>query len=224
MESPAMMSKRNLLFGLVLLALAAIAAGLVWDRHQTRLLQETTLARIDAATRALRDVAVPAPATAELARALASGTERIEQELTALRGTAPGRIPQLAAGADGYLLTAREVLRRQTVMLQLRLKISAGIAAFRAHMGDRNAADWTTRAVQLKNGLEQDYREFQRTLDAHTKIVESLPEACKGLDTLVSGDRLVSAAEIKSLRETALTAATAVAGEINAVRQLAGPR
>jgi hypothetical protein len=141
-----------------------------------------------------------------------------------LRGTATGRIPQLAAGADAYLLTAREVLRRQTVMLQLRLKISAGIAAFRAHMGDRNAADWTTRAVQLKNSLEQDYREFQRTLDAHTKIVESLPEACKGLDTLVPGDRLVSAAEIKSLRDTALTAATALAGEINTVRQPAGPR
>jgi hypothetical protein len=224
MESHTMMNNRKMLFAVVLLALAAIAAGLVWDRHQTRLLQETTLARIDAATRALRDVTVPAPATAEQASAVAASTERIEQELTALRGTATGRIPQLAAGADGYLLTAREVLRRQTMMLQLQLKISAGIAAFRAHMGDRSAADWTTRAVQLKNGLEQDYREFQRTFEAHSKIVESLPEACKGLDTLVSEDRLVSAAEIKSLRETALTAATALAGEINAARQLAAPR
>lgn len=219
-----MMSKRNLLFGLVLLALAAIAAGLVWDRHQTRLLQETTLARIDAATRALRDVAVPAPATAELARALASGTERIEQELTALRGTAPGRIPQLAAGADGYLLTAREVLRRQTVMLQLRLKISAGIAAFRAHMGDRNAADWTTRAVQLKNSLEQDYREFQRTVDAHATIADSLPAEREALEKLVPEDRLIAAAEITAMREAVQAAATAVAGEVSAARQLAAPR
>jgi hypothetical protein len=216
-----MMNNRKLLIGLALLALAAIAAGVAWDRHQTRKLQETTLARIDSATRALREAAI---ATQADSSAAASSTERIDQELIALRSTATGRISKLAAGADGYLLTAREVLRRQTVMLQLRTKIGAGITAFRAHMGDRSAADWTGKAVQLKNGLEQDYREFQRTLDAHIQIVESLPEACKALDTLVSGDRLVSAAEIKSLRENARSAAAALAGEISAARQLAAPR
>jgi hypothetical protein len=224
MESMTMMSKRKLLSGLMLLALAAIAAGVAWDRHQTRLLRETTLTRIDAATRALRDVATPTPATTGRADAVAAGAERIEQELTALRGTATGRITLLAAGADGYLLTAREVLRRQAMMLQLRLKISAGIAAFRAHMGDRTVTDWTGKAVQLKNGLEQDYREFQRTADAHGKIADSLPEVRQTLDTLAPGDLLISPAEIQSLRETALAAATALAGEINAARQLAAPR
>lgn len=220
-----MMSKRNMLFGLTLLVLAAIAAGLAWDRHQTRLLREATLARIDTATRALRDVAVPAPATAEHAGAVAASATRIDQELMALRGTATGRITQLAAGADGYLLTAREVLRRQAVMLQLRIKIGEGITTFRTHMtGNRGSADWTSKAVQLKNGLEQDYREFQRTVDAHTKITDSLPEAHKALDTLAPENLLLRQTEIKSLRETALTAATALAGELAAARQLAAPR
>lgn len=217
-----MMNNRKMLIGVALLALAAIAAGVAWDRHQTQKLQEITLARIDSATRALRDAAV---ATLADSSAVASSTERIEQELMALRATPSGRITQLAAGADGYLLTAREVLRRRTTMLQLQIKIGTAITAFREHMtGSRAAEDWTGKAIQIKNGLEQDYREFQRTLEAHTKIAESLPEACKGLDTLVSADRLVSAAEIKALRETALTAATALAGEINAARQLGAPR
>ncbi len=216
-----MMSKRNMLFGLVLLVIAAIAAGVAWDRHQTRKLQEATLARIDNATRALRDAAIATPADS---KAVASSTERVDQELMALRGTATGRIQQLAAGADGYLLTVRELLRRQTMMLQLRTKIGAGITAFRAHMGDRSTADWTGKAVQLKNALEQDYREFQRTVDAHGKIADSLPEARKALDTLAPEGLLITPAEIKSLRENTLAAATTLSGEISAARQLAVPR
>lgn len=216
-----MMNNRKLLIGLALLVLAAIAAGVAWDRHQTRKLQEATLARIDSATRALRDAAVATPADSNT---VATGTDRIDQELMALRGTATGRISKLAAGADGYLLTVRELLRRQLLMLQLRTKIAAGIAAFRAHMGDRSAADWTGKAVQLKNGLEQDYREFQRTLDAHSKIADSLPEARKALETLAPEDLLIKPAEIKSLRDNTLNAATALSGEISAARQLAAPR
>ena len=216
-----MMSKRNMLFGLVLLVIAAIATAVAWDRHQTRKLQEATLARIDTATRALREAAVATPADSS---AVTASTERIDQELMALRGTATGRIQQLAAGADGYLLTVRELLRRQAMLLQLRTKIGAGITAFRAHMGDRSAADWTSKAVQLKNGLEQDYREFQRTLDAHGKIADSLPEARKALDTLAPEDLLITPAEIKSLRENTLTAATALTGEVTATRQFAAPR
>ena len=179
-----MMSKRNMLSGLTLLVIAAIVAGVAWNRQQTRQLQEATLARIDAATLALRGAAV---STTEGAQAIAESAAGIDRELMALRGTATGRIQSLAAGADGYLLTARELLRRRAVMLQLHTKIGTGIAAFRAHItGNRAAADWTGKAVQLKNTFEQDYREFQRTVDAHGKIAESLPEACKGLDTLVS--------------------------------------
>jgi hypothetical protein len=215
------MSKRNMLLGLVLLFIAAIVAAVAWDRQQTRKLHDVTLARIDTATRALRDAAVATPAGSS---AVAAGAERIDRELTALRDTATGRIQLLAAGADGYLLTVRELLRRQVKMLELRTKIDAGIAAFRAHMADRSSADWTGQAVQLKNSLEQDYREFQRTLDAHGKIADSLPEARKALETLAPGDLLVTPAEIKSLRENTLSAATMLSKEISAVRQLAAPR
>ena len=35
--------------------------------------------------------------------------------------------------------------------------------------------------MRLKNRLEQDFREFQRTVDAHTRIADSFPEARKAL-------------------------------------------
>ena len=222
------MSKRNLLIGLGLLVLAAIAGSVAWDRHQTRLLQDATLARIGDATRALREAAAPAPGVAapDHARAAAAGAARIDGELAALRDAATGRILLLAAGADGYLLTAREVLRRQAAMLQLRTSISESVAAFRAHLtgGNRAAADWNSVAVRLKNRLEQDYREFQRTVDAHTKIVDSLPEARQALARLAPENLLIRTKEITALRENALAAAAALTGEVSAARQLAAPR
>ena len=222
------MSKRNLLIGLGLLVLAAIAGSVAWDRYQTRLLQDATLARIGEATRALREAAAPAPGVAapDHARAVAAGAARIDGELAALRNAATGRILLLASGADGYLLTAREVLRRQAAMLQLRASISEGVAAFRAHLtgGNRAAADWNSAAVRLKNRLEQDYREFQRTVDAHTKIVDSLPEARQALARLAPENLLIRTKEITSLRENALAAAAALTGEVSAARQLAAPR
>ena len=222
------MSKRNLLIGLGLLVLAAIAGGIAWDRYQTRLLQDATLARIGEATRALREAAAPAPGVAapDHARAAAAGAARIDGELAALRDAATGRILLLAAGADGYLLTAREVLRRQAAMLQLRTSISESAAAFRAHLtgGNRAAADWNSVAVRLKNRLEQDYREFQRTVDAHTKIVDSLPEARQALARLAPENLLIRTKEITALRENALAAAAALTGEVSAARQLAAPR
>ena len=222
------MSKRKLLIGLGLQVLAAIAGSVAWDRYQTRLLQDATLARIGEATRALREAAAPAPGVAapDHARAVAAGAARIDGELAALRNAATGRILLLASGADGYLLTAREVLRRQAAMLQLRASISEGVAAFRAHLtgGNRAAADWNSAAVRLKNRLEQDYREFQRTVDAHTKIVDSLPEARQALARLAPENLLIRTKEITALRENALAAAAALTGEVSAARQLAAPR
>ena len=222
------MSTRKALFGLALLVVAAIVAGVSWNRHQTQQLQDTTLARIGAATRALREAAAPAPAMnpAEHAQAISASAARVDQDLTALRDAATGRILLLAAGADDYLLTTRELLRRQAAMLQLRAKVGEELGAFRTHMvtGNRAAADWTAEAVRLKNRLEQDYRELQRTVDAHTKIADSFPAARKPLETLTPENVLIGAAEITAMRDAALAAATTLTSEVNAARQLAAPR
>ena len=103
-----------------------------------------------------------------------------------------GRITKLTASADGYLLTVRESLRRQAEMLQLHTKIGLGLAAFLAHMSDRSTADWTNKAVQLQNSLEQDYRESQRTLEAQSKIADSLPDALKALEKLAPEGLLIT--------------------------------
>lgn len=222
------MNKRNLLIGLVLLAVAAVAAYVAWDRHQTRQLQDATLAKISEATRALRVALAPMPApdAAAYARAVAANTARVEQDLAALRDTRTSRILMLAAGADGYLLSARELLRRHTVMLELRDRIGGEIITFRDHLmtGNRAAASWTTEAVRLKNQMERDFREFQRTVDAHTRIADGFPDARKALAGLAPEDLLIKDSEIAAARDAALAAAKALAAEVGDSQRIAAPR
>lgn len=221
------MNKRNVLIGLALLVLAAVAAYIGWDRHQTRQLQDATLAKIDTATRALRDAGKPssAPLTEQAQRITGSATQ-VDTALDALRDTGTTRISQLAAGADSYLLTVRELLRRQAAMLKYRASISVDILALREHLltANRAAASWTSRAVQIKNRLEQNFREFQRTVDAHTTIIDGMPEVRRTLMPLMAENRLVSDAETAAMRKDALDAAKTLTEEVHAVRQIAAPR
>ena len=216
------MNNRKLLIGLVLLILAAIVAYVAWNRHQTKQLQNTALSQIDHATRALRAALTPAAQ----AQAIAASATQVDQELTALRTTGTARIPLLAAGADSYLVTARELLRRQAIMQELQVKIGSEIIAFRDHLlsGNRRAANWTTEAVQLKNRLEQDFREYQRTVEAHTKIAEGYPDVRKSLAGLVPDSQLMSLTEITAARDAALSAAKTLTGEVEAARGIAAPR
>ena len=217
-----MMNKRNLTIALALLILAAIVAFVAWNRHQTRQLHDATLEKISAATRDLRTAAD----TKSSVQIIAAGAARVDGDLKVLRDTATSRILLLAAGADGYLLSARELLRRQAIMLELRDKIGGEIIAFRDHLlsGNRGAASWTTNAVQLKNRMEQDFREFQRTVDAHSKIADGFPDARKALAGLAPDDRLISDAEIAAARDAAIAAAKSLAAEVEAARRIAAPR
>lgn len=216
------MNKRNLIIALALLVLAAIVAFVAWNRHQTRQLHDTTLEKISAATRDLRTAADPKSSV----QIITAGAARVDGDLTALRATATSRILLLAAGADGYLLSARELLRRQAVMLELRDKIGGEIIGFRDHMlsGNRAAASWTTNAVRLKNQMEQNFREFQRTVEAHTKIADGFPDARKALTSLAPEDRLIKDTEIVAVRDAAIAAAKSLAAEVEAARRIAAPR
>ena len=220
------MNKKHLLIAAAALIVAAIAGYVVWDRHQTRKLQDATLARIDNATQALRTALAPSKDPLAQSQVVAAAVGRVEQDLAALRATATSRILLLGAGADTYLHTVRELLKRQAAMLVLDTSVRNGIAAFRDHLsaGNRAAANWTSEAVRLKNRLEQDFREYQRAVDAHTKIADGYADAHKALAGLVAEGRIPAMAEITAARDRTAAAARTLTSEVEAVRRMAAPR
>lgn len=219
------MNNKHLLIAATALIIAAVAGYVIWDRHQTKTLQDATLARIDNATQALRTALAPSKDPVAQSQVVAAAVERVDQDLSALRATATSRILLLGAGADTYLHTTRELLKRQAAVLVLDTSVRNGITAFRNHLaGNRAASNWTGEAVRLKNRLEQDFREYQRAVDAHTKIADGYADAYKVLAGLVAEGRIPAAAEITAARDRTTAAAGTLTAEVEAARRMAAPR
>jgi len=219
--------KRNhLIIGAIALVIAIVAGYIAWDRHQTQTLSQATLTQIENATQALRAVSAPATDPVAKSQTLAAAADRVDQDLATLRAAKLSRIPQLAAGADAYLHTARELLKRQTALLVLDSGLRHGIAAFREHLrnGNRAAATWTRTAVEQKNRLEKDFREYQSTLDAHNRIIDGLPSAIKNLTALTPEKSLLTNAEVDGLRTAVQSSAAAIKADMEALRRIAAPR
>ena len=220
------MKKSYLFIGAAALVIAAAAAWIAWDRHQTKTLQDATLARIDRATQALRSVLAPSNDPLAQSQAIAATAERVDADLDALRATETSRILLLGAAADTYLHGTRELLKRQAAMLMLDTSVRNGILAFREHLlgGNRAAPDWTGTAVRLKNRLEEDFREYDRAAGAYGKIADGLPDARKALTDLAPENRLITVEEIAALRAAAPGAAKSLTAEVEAARRIAVPR
>ena len=219
------MNKNHLLMGAAALIVAAVAGYVVWDRHQTKTLQDATLARIDNAMQALRTALAPSNDPVAQSQVVAAAVERVDQDLSALRATSTSRILLLGAGTDTYLHTTRELLKRQAAVLVLDTSVRNGIAAFRGHLtGNRAASNWTGEAVRLKNRLELDFREYQRAVDAHTSIADGYTDAHKALAGLVAEGRIPPTTEITAARDRTTAAARTLTAEVETVRRMAAPR
>jgi len=219
------MKKNHLLIGVIVLILAGALGYYAWDRHQTGKLRATTLEKITGATQSLRTLLAPAADTVAQSQAVAAAAERVDRDLLALRAVNTSRILLLGAGADTYLHATLELLKRQAALLMLDSGLRHGISAFRDHLdGNRSAPGWTSTAVQQKNRLEQDYREYRSTLDAHARIIDGLPDALKTLAPQVPEKNLVTTNEIAGLRAAVATSAAAISTEMETLRRITAPR
>lgn len=220
------MRRNHFIIGTIALVVVTVASHFAWNRHQTNVLRNATMARIDTATQSLRSVLAPTADPVSKSQAIAAAVERVDQDLAALRAADTSRILLLGAGADTYLHATRELLKRQTALLVLESGLRHGIAAFRDHLqhGNRSSSSWTSTAVAQKNRLEQDFREFRGTADAHARILDGLPDSLKALLPLVPEQNLVTAREITALRAATQSLAAAVTSEMEALRRIAAPR
>ncbi len=219
------MKRNHLVIGIIILVITAAAGYALWNRHQTTLLRDATLARIDHATQALRNTIAPSTDPVAKSQAVSAAVDRIDSDLAALRAADTSRILLLGAGADTYLHSVRELLKRQAALLVLDSGLRHGITAFRDHLRSENrGATWGATAVQQKNRLEQDFREYRSAFDAHTRIIDGLPDALKTLSAQAPEITLPSAAEVANLRSATMASAAAITSEMETLRRIAAPR
>jgi hypothetical protein len=133
--------------------------------------------------------------------------------------TAP--VADLANAADDYLLTSREILLRWASSQRYRVKLSGSIQALQDHMrADDRTADWISAAVRAKEQVEEDYRDYNRAVDALSTLLETFPAARDRMAPHVDGALLADKKVIATARTKALAASAAAQDEMEKIRQL----
>lgn len=151
--------------------------------------------------------------------------EVVDGHYQKLQGMNVSRIGELADAADDYVLTSREILLRRASSQRNRLKLSGSIQALRNHMrADNRTGSWVTEAIRAKDRVEEDYRDYKRTIDALAKLVESFPASRTKMAPHVEAALLTDIALVEQARQQALQASRQAEEEIAKVRQLAAYR
>jgi len=134
------------------------------------------------------------------ARAVGSHVER-------LRGLRNASLVELADAADGYFVSAREILRRLDAMQSARERLSASVGALSSHIAaDRGGATWTREAVRLHEDVARDFRELRIAAESYASLLESLPQAQAKIAPHVNPASLADEKTIADARTAALDA------------------
>jgi hypothetical protein len=144
-----------------------------------------------------------------------------EDHVNTLRRMNTSSFAPLADGADDYLVTAREILKRALEAQRARDRVAADLEALRTHLStDRGVADWTQEAVRLKQALDADSRDYRIAVDSYSTLLQSLPQAQARVTPFVEDVPLVDGEVAAQAGRHALDALAAADQNIRQVASL----
>jgi hypothetical protein len=213
---------------IVLVAIIVTAALWVWaDAQRKRELKNTVASLVEDTSLRVRDalsaqVTVPPAESAEIVRKLDDHAAQLDKRLQELRAMDGSLNYALVDAADGYVLTARELVRKLGSSYRYRLQLSRSVQALKDHMlnSDRRSKTWVSDAVRAKDQLEKDYFGYKLAVEAFGHVLETYPEARAKMAPYVDNTLLVEEGLVRDAREQALGNALKVTEEIDKLRQL----
>ena len=215
----------------IILIAGVVTAALAWaySEHRKRELREVVVALVADTSLRLRDAlsieADPTTANRPETGRLDAHVATVERHLVMLQDKDSPSIGALAEAANDYVLTVREILRRQASSHRYRLQLSANLLALRNHMrADDRSGSCVPAAVQAKERVEEDYRNYKLAIDALGKLLESYPASRAKMAPHVSAALLADESLVAAARKRALDDSRRTADEIEQARQLAAYR
>jgi hypothetical protein len=192
----------------------AIAAGVgygLYQAAQERAEQRAVVSVVSETTAQLHSV---------LKKPSAAAAERIEGNLHVAKSWS--NAPR-ADATEHYLVGAREIARRRADAARYAGKFAASHAALSAHMdrAARRDPSWIRSASQLKKQLERDHFDLQTSLHALAELLDSLPEAQKGLTPYVEASLTLDDALRRQARQQALDEVKHATLQLEKARSLA---
>jgi hypothetical protein len=222
-----MTSGSRTLFIAVVALVVAVAGYWAYGTHRKSETGKTAMALVQETARHLNETlaAEPARPSSETVQAIGDFAAAASRNLDALkRLDASGKV-ELMDALDDFLLTSRELLGRQVASYRFRRQLNASTQALRDHMrADNRTGAWVREAVQHKERVEKDYRDYQSASEALDKLLESLPASVARVATRARAAPLVDAQLIAEARKRANAALQQATAEVEKIRQFAVPR
>jgi len=163
---------------------------------------------------------------AQAVQKLDEHAQEVDRHVIELRGLALWRDRVLAEAAEDYLLTVREVLRKQAASHRYGIQVAAGEAALREFMrgANRRSRTWMDEAVREKDRLEKDYFDYRLSADAFARLLEAYPESRQKLAAEIPAAPLAADDAVQAARERAVQNSRRAESEMQQIRQLAAVR
>ena len=138
------------------------------------------------------------------------------QQLKSMDGS-PDRA--VADATDSYLVTVREILRKQSAANRARQSLSDSLEALRKHMqADDRTGAWVEQAVAAKERADKDYRDYRISAEAFNTVLGTLSDAQTRIAAHVEAQLLCDVELIKAVRDQTVAALSETAGEMAKIR------
>ena len=217
-----------------IIAAAAIAAALAaywgYGAYQQRQLRESVGTALKGSADHLR-AAVTAegdPATAdrlELAKKLDGYAAAADGAIAQVKSLPVRRNRALTDDADGYLVTVREIFRKQAGMNRAYRLHTESLGALRDHMrSDNRTGAWVAQAVVAKDRAERDFRDYRMAATAYVMLLEGLPATEKKVERAIGAGSLAPPDQLTQVRAKVLATVKDAEKELDFARRLVGPR
>jgi hypothetical protein len=167
----------------------------------------------------------PARPTSEAVQAVSEYAAAAGRNLEAVKRLDAASSRELVDALEDFILTSREILGRQAASLRFRRQLDASTQALRAHMrADNRTGAWVREAVQHKEQVEKEFRDYASATEALEKLLDSLPASVARVAARSRAAPLVDAGLIAEARKRTSAALKQATGEVETIRQFALPR
>lgn len=220
-------SSRTLVSAVVALLIAAAVGYWAYGIQKKSETGKTAMALAQETARHLQEALItdPGKPSSELVQSVGEYAAAAARNLETLRRLDAGRNRELTDAIDDFLLTSREILGRQAASYRSRRQLNSSAQALRDHMrADNRTGAWVREAVERKDRVEKDFRDYASATEALDKLLGSLPASAAKLAARSQTAPLVDANLVAEARKRTSAALLQATGEMEKIRQMALPR
>ena len=213
---------RNILFAAIALVVAAALGYWAYGTQKKSGVGKEAMALAQDTGRHLQEALSTDPGrpSSETVQAITEYAAAASRNLEALKRLDAAGNQALVDALDDYLLTSREILGRQAASYRFRRQLLASTQALRDHMrADNRTGAWVAEAVQGKERMEKDYRDYASAAEALDKLLESFPATLAKLASRSKGAPLVDDKLVAEARKRSSAALKQATDEVERIRQ-----